>query len=71
LTFEPEFILYYESVSLLDVSIQAQVLNLPKDLQEQRGLNYIFISYDQSVVKLMADIMAVMNECKIIECGPS
>jgi peptide/nickel transport system ATP-binding protein len=67
----PEFIIGDESVSSLDVSVQAQVLNLFKDLQEKRGLTYIFISHDLSVVKFMADMMAVMNEGRIIEFGPS
>ena len=71
LTVEPEFIICDESVSSLDVSVQAQVLNLLKDLQEQRGLTYIFISHDLSVVKFMADMMAVMSEGKIVEFGPS
>jgi peptide/nickel transport system ATP-binding protein len=67
----PEFLICDESVSSLDVSVQAQVLNLFKELQEKRGLTYIFISHDLSVVKFMADMMAVMNEGKIIEFGPS
>jgi peptide/nickel transport system ATP-binding protein len=67
----PEFLICDESVSSLDVSVQAQVLNLFKELQERRGLTYIFISHDLSVVKFMADMMAVMNEGKIIEFGPS
>jgi peptide/nickel transport system ATP-binding protein len=68
---DPEFIICDESVSSLDVSVQAQVLNLFKDLQDQRGLTYIFISHDLSVVKFMADMMAVMNNGKIVEFGPS
>jgi peptide/nickel transport system ATP-binding protein len=71
LTVEPEFIICDESVSALDVSVQAQVLNVLKELQETRGLTYIFISHDLGVVKFMADMMAVMNTGKIIEFGPS
>lgn len=71
LTVEPEFLICDESVSALDVSVQAQVLNLLNDLQSRRGLTYIFISHDLSVVKFMADMMAVMYDGKIIEFGPS
>jgi peptide/nickel transport system ATP-binding protein len=67
----PEFIICDESVSSLDVSVQAQVLNLLKELQDKRGLTYIFISHDLSVVKFMADMMAVMQGGKIVEFGPS
>ena len=71
LAVEPEFIICDVSVSALDVSVQAQVLNLLNDLQESRGLTYIFISHDLSVVKFMADMMAVMKEGHIVEYGPS
>ena len=71
LSVEPEFIVCDESVSALDVSIQAQVLNLLNDLQERRNLTYIFISHDLSVVKFMSDMMAVMNHGKFVEFGPS
>ncbi len=71
LAVEPDFIICDESVSALDVSVQAQVLNLLKELQAKRGLTYIFISHDLSVVKFMADMMAVMNQGKIVEFGPS
>ncbi|WP_417389406.1 ABC transporter ATP-binding protein [Gimesia sp.] len=71
LAVEPEFIICDESVSALDVSVQAQVLNLLKDLQEQHNLTYIFISHDLSVVKFMSDMMAVMNAGKLVELGPS
>jgi peptide/nickel transport system ATP-binding protein len=71
LTVEPEFIICDESVSALDVSVQAQVLNVLKELQENRGLTYIFISHDLSVVKFMADMIAVMNNGRIVEFGPA
>ena len=71
LAVEPSFIICDESVSALDVSVQAQVLNLLKDLQETRGLTYIFISHDLSVVKFMSDMMAVMHNGTFVEFGPS
>ncbi|HCE06409.1 MAG TPA: ABC transporter ATP-binding protein [Verrucomicrobiales bacterium] len=69
LSLEPEFILCDEAVSAMDVSVQAQVLNLLKELQLRRNLTYIFISHDLSVVKFMADTMAVMEGGRIIEQG--
>ncbi|MFT7519153.1 MAG: peptide/nickel transport system ATP-binding protein [Kiritimatiellia bacterium] len=71
LALEPKFIICDESVSALDVSVQAQVLNLLKDLQIRRGLTYIFISHDLSVVKFMSDVMCVMKDGVIVEMGPS
>jgi peptide/nickel transport system ATP-binding protein len=71
LAVEPSFIICDESVSALDVSVQAQVLNLLKELQERRNLTYIFISHDLSVVKFMSDVMCVMRNGKVIEAGPS
>lgn len=69
LAVNPKFIICDESVSALDVSVQAQVLNLLNDLKQEFGLTYIFISHDLSVVKYMSDRMVVMQNGKIEEMG--
>ncbi|MBE9059950.1 ABC transporter ATP-binding protein [cf. Phormidesmis sp. LEGE 11477] len=71
LALSPKFIVCDESVSALDVSVQAQVLNLLKELQEEFKLTYIFISHDLGVVKFMSDRIMVMNEGRIEEIGPA
>ncbi|MBK3494897.1 ATP-binding cassette domain-containing protein [Viridibacillus sp. YIM B01967] len=71
LAVEPEFIIADEPISALDVSIQAQVVNLLKELQEEKGLTYLFIAHDLSMVKYISDRIGVMYFGKLVELAPA
>ena len=71
LAVNPSFIVADEPVSALDVSMQSQILNLMRELQERLGLTYLFISHDMSVVRHMADRVAVMYLGRVVEIAPA
>jgi oligopeptide/dipeptide ABC transporter ATP-binding protein len=71
LALNPSFVVLDEAVSAVDVSIQAQILNLLRDLQERLGLTYLFVTHDLAVVRYMATTIAVMYRGRIVELAPT
>ena len=71
LSLKPRLLICDEAVSALDLSIRAQILNLLLDLQKQRGLAYLFITHDLSVVQHVADTLAIMHQGRVVESGPT
>ncbi|KRL66084.1 ABC superfamily ATP binding cassette transporter, ABC protein [Lentilactobacillus diolivorans DSM 14421] len=71
LAIQPKFLILDEPVSALDVSIQAQIINLLKDIQKQRNLTYLFIAHDLSIVRYISDSILVMYKGRIVETGPA
>ena len=68
---KPKFLVLDEPTSALDMTIQAQIIELLKDLQQRYGITYLFVSHDLRVIRAMADEVAVMQNGKIVEAGPS
>ena len=71
LALEPKMIIADEPVSALDVSIQAQIVNLLQDLQDEFGFSYVFVAHDIGIVRHVSDRIAVMHEGRIVEQGPA